>query len=298
MNVQNLLPALLIAFVCQLPCGNASNHPSANSGIQLNVKMYLQGALLGVKPPSKLMRDDLRAAGLIPLQEPYSTLDNYSHYGELGGREVIENPELLKVAGSDAIVDWVFVELRHPELQKIILSTRSALLQRDGDVVDVDRVSPLQFPDIEPGNYMVAVRHRNHLGVMSELAYHLNETPQMVDFTDPKAKFHGGKPMIQIESIMALFAGDANRDGEVNAEGADSDKEQIFFQVLLSPDNVDANQNYILTGYSENDINLDGLIMYQGPMSDGAYLSFSIVFLWRYNCPQVDRDCRLVEELP
>lgn len=299
MNVQNLLPALLVAFVSLMPCGNASNYATTkDEGVHLKIRMYLQGALLGVKPPSNLMRDDLRAAALIPLQEPYSALDNFSHYGDLGGTEVIENPEVLNVTGPDAIVDWVFVELRHPELQKIILSTRSALLQRDGDVVDLDGVSPLYFPEIEPGSYMVAVRHRNHLGVMAERAYLLGQTPQLVDLTDPKTKFFGNKPMIQIMDIMALFAGDANRDGEVTIEGAENDKDQIFFHVLLSPDNVDANQNYILTGYSESDINLDGQIKYQGPMSDGAYISFDIVFFWRYNCPQVDKDCRLIEELP
>ncbi|MCC6727044.1 MAG: hypothetical protein IT258_21255 [Saprospiraceae bacterium] len=298
MRIGTLIPALLFASFFLVPASNAGNLPP-NKGVQLSIRMYLQGAMLGVKQPSMLMRDDLRTTGQIPLQEPYSARENYSHYGVLGGTEVIENQAVLNVEGSNAIVDWVFVELRHPELQKVVLATRSALLQRDGDVVDVDGVSPLQFPDVEPGTYMVAVRHRNHLGVMATLAFNLTETPQIVDFTNPKLKCYGNKPMIQLrENIMALFAGDANHNGRVEAEGAESDKEHIFFHVLLSPDNVDANQNFVLKGYDDSDINMDGLVKYQGPSSDGAQLTFDIVFLWQHNCPEVGGDCRLVEELP
>lgn len=288
---------VLLANLLQVPLGNAAN-PASYSGVNLKIRIYLQGALLGVKQPETLMRDDLRAAGLIPLQEPYSALDNYDHYGEMGGLEVIENPEVLKVTGTDAIVDWVFVELRHPEFQKIVLSTRSALLQRDGDVVDLDGVSPLHFGDIEPGSYLVAVRHRNHLGVMATKVFDLEETPLLVDFTDPKTGFYGNHPMVQVMDKMALFAGDVNRDGEVRIKGPDNDKDRLFFTVLLSPENVDANHNFILHGYSNFDVNLDGQVKYQGPTSDGSYLAFDIVFFWRYNCPQVDTDCRLVQQMP
>ncbi len=296
MKMRTLLTVLL-ANLLLMPFGDAAN-PTSYSGVNLKIRMYLQGALLGVKQPETLMRDDLRAAGLIPLQEPYASFSNYDHYGEVGGQEVIENPEVLKVTGPDAIVDWVFVELRHPEFQKIVLSTRAALLQRDGDVVDVDGVSPLHFGDIEPGSYLVAVRHRNHLGVMATKVFDLEETPQLVDFTDPKNGFFGNHPMVQIMEKMALFAGDVNRDGEVRIKGPDNDKDRIFFTVLLSPENVDANHNFILHGYSNFDVNLDGQVKYQGPTSDGSYLAFDIVFFWRYNCPQMDKDCRLVEQLP
>ncbi|MBI1224684.1 MAG: hypothetical protein GC192_05570 [Bacteroidetes bacterium] len=296
MKLRTLLTATL-AYLFLLPCGNAYNSPS-QSGVNLKIRMYLQGAMLGVKQPSQLMRDDLRAAGLIPLKEPYSNRSNYSHYGEIGGTEAIENPEVLKVTGQDAIVDWVFVELRHPEFQKIVLSTRSALLQRDGDVVDLDGVSPLHFEGIDAGDYLVAIRHRNHLGVMSTQVFSLSETPMVVDFTDPKMKIYGNHPMIQILDKMALFAGDANHDGEVRVEGPENDKDRIYFHVLMSSENVDANHNFILHGYDDCDVNLDGMVKYQGPTSDGSYIAFDIVFFWQYNCPQVDKNCRLVEQMP
>ena len=286
-----------MALLFLVPFGNAVNPPSG-SGVNVKIKMYLQGAMLGVKQPNTLMRDDLRAAGLIPVDEPYSNRSNYSHYGEQGGSEVIVDIAVLKVTGQDAIVDWVFVELRHPEFQKIVLATRSALLQRDGDVVDLDGVSPLHFEGIEAGSYLVAVRHRNHLGVMSTQVFPLAETPVLVDFTSPETPIYGNHPTIQIMDKMALFAGDANRDGEVRIEGPENDKDRIYFFALLKPENVNNNINYIVRGYEDYDINLDGMVKYQGPTSDGSYIAFDIVFFWHYNCPQVDKDCRLVEQMP
>ena len=56
------------------------------------------------------MRDDLRAQGLIPLNEPYTSLSNFQHKGS-GGKEITTS-QMLSVSGSNAIVDWVFVEVR------------------------------------------------------------------------------------------------------------------------------------------------------------------------------------------
>ncbi len=296
MYLRTLLSVFLAYFLLS-PSGNAAN-PTCSAGVNINIRMYLQGAILGVKQPNPLMRDDLRVAGLIPVDEPYSGRSNYSHYGEQGGTEVIVDTEVLKVTGQDAIVDWVFVELRHPEFQKIVLSTRSVLLQRDGDVVDLDGVSPVHFEGIEAGNYLVAVRHRNHLGVMCTQIFPLSEKPILVDFTNPKTPIYGQNPMIRILDIMALFAGDTNQDGEVRIEGPENDKDRIYFFTLLSPENVNNNRNFIVYGYNDCDINLDGMVKYQGPTSDGSYIAFDIVFFWHYNCPQVDKNCRLVEQIP
>ena len=45
--------------------------------------------------------------------------------------------------------------------------TRAALLLKDGMVVDHRFFPSVKFRNITPGNYQVAVRHRNHLGVMT-----------------------------------------------------------------------------------------------------------------------------------
>ncbi len=134
--------------------------------VQLQAKVYLQGALDG-----GLMRDNLNTNALLPNTEPFSAL-GYTHYGEGGGETMVASA--MTQTGNNAIVDWVVIELRDENMPSTILATRSALLQRDGDIVDVDGTSPVTFECFKAANYHVAVRHRNHLGVMTALPVFLD----------------------------------------------------------------------------------------------------------------------------
>ena len=68
--------------------------------------------------------------------------------------------------GINAVVDWVVLELRDPASPNIVLASRAALLLSDSNIVDMDGVSPVRFT-MPSGMYHVAVRHRNHLAVMT-----------------------------------------------------------------------------------------------------------------------------------
>ncbi len=94
------------------------------------------------------MGDDLRDNGLIPLEEPFTAL-GYPHVG--GGGEIAEQT-VFEVSDLNAIVDWVALELRDKSNHSVVLATRSALLQADGEVVDVDGVSPVTFANLPEDN--------------------------------------------------------------------------------------------------------------------------------------------------
>jgi hypothetical protein len=133
---------------------------------------------------SLMMDDNLRTLGLIPLTEPYSTLSPYSSvYVHSSGGGETTTASVLAVAGPNAIVDWVFLTLRTTPTSAVV-ATRAALVQRDGDVVDVDGVSPVCF-NAPIGNYHVSVKHRNHLGCMTASAFALSTTTTVVDFISP-----------------------------------------------------------------------------------------------------------------
>ena len=71
----------------------------------------------------------------------------------------------------DNIVDWVFIELRDANNSATVVETQSALLQRDGNVVDAaDGVSNVCFSGLASPTVFVSVRHRNHLGAMAASA--------------------------------------------------------------------------------------------------------------------------------
>jgi hypothetical protein len=118
------------------------------------------------------MSDALRApTNLTPLSDlyrlaPYST--SFAHVNnadvEIANTSVFTNQTIA----DNNIVDWVFVEIRNGALGSNKIKTRSALLQRNGDLVDVDSVSPLFFKDVLPGQYTIAIRHRNHLGLCTD----------------------------------------------------------------------------------------------------------------------------------
>ncbi|MEM9849802.1 MAG: alpha-amylase family glycosyl hydrolase, partial [Bacteroidota bacterium] len=133
---------------------------------KLAVKINLEGNYDGA-----LMRSELNDLAQIPITEPFSALPNFTHVGRGGGESILS--AALDNTGNDAIVDWVFVELRDALDNTQVVATRSALLQKDGDIVDMDGVSPLAF-QVLSGDYYVVVKHRDHLGIMTAATVNLS----------------------------------------------------------------------------------------------------------------------------
>ena len=129
--------------------------------LYFSVKAILQGAFTGMA-----MRTDLNA--ILPSTEPYTAL-GYTHVGGGGGES-----SLPSIINTNDIVDWVVIELRDKNDPSAILATRSALLKSDGSVVShLDGSSPVVFR-IAADDYYIAIRHRNHLGVMTNTAVSTN----------------------------------------------------------------------------------------------------------------------------
>lgn len=174
----------------------------------LSAKVFLEGPY---DSTTGLMSDNLRAADKIPLEEPFTAL-GFTHVFTGGGETT--TPAVLAVTGDNAIVDWVFVEIHSFNSPSTILVTMSALLQKDGDIVMIDGISPLRFS--LSNDYIVVIRQRNHFGVRS-----LNTLPGThvgsIDFTDPTTPVFGTNAMKNIDGVMVMIAGDANRDGQINA---------------------------------------------------------------------------------
>ena len=273
-----LCPVFLIVFLFLTSQINAAHPTSFVSceialGVKLDIRVYLKGALVAINPGTDiLMRDDLRKGGYLPNHEPYSAFSRYLHMG--GGNETIADSSVLMTTGPNAIVDWLFVELRNAENPVQVATTRSALLQRDGDVVDTDGFSSLLFENIPDGNYYVAVRHRNHFGVMTAHPYTLSYIPTSLDFTNPDFATWGDQAQQAYTDKMALWAGDINQDGKIIYMGPSNDIFYLFSEVLSAPGNSDHNANYIYYGYLNSDYNMDGKAIYIGPESDRAALLY------------------------
>ncbi len=128
--------------------------PECVTDVFISPKVFLQG-------PFNTADMTLGLGTNIPTAEPYTAL-GYMHVGGGGGES-----SLLGIINANDIIDWVVVELRDKTNSATILATRSALLRKDGSVVShLDGSSPVQF-SIAPDDYYVSIRHRNHLGVMT-----------------------------------------------------------------------------------------------------------------------------------
>lgn len=281
---------------------------SANDDQQakLLVKVLLQGALFGTGNTG-IMRDDLRAGNYLPLNDPYTTSGNprFAHAGS-GAAASTTNTVLNANAGTNnAIVDWVFIELRSAANSATVVETRVALVQRDGDVVSpIDGTSPLTINGAAGNGYFIAVKHRNHLGAMTETVRTLTFAGTTVDFTTMSnanlynKNGYDGAEMITIGSIRALWAGNANADTKVKYQGTNSDNSSVLNQVLGHP-NATGTYNFDQGfGYFYGDINMDGKVKYQGTNNDPTFIFTNMITNYTLNTLDLYNYDLFIEQLP
>ena len=216
---------------------NISSVPLENGEItilslaELKLKTFLQGPY---DTDTDLMKDDLRVNGLIQTTSPYP--DNaiadtaVFNLGGISGVGLAEND----------IVDWIWVELRDENDYTIIIESKSALLQRDGDIVNTDGTSNLIFNTFE-GNYYVLVNHRNHLGILSAAPIVFSGTTT-VDFSSNQNVIFGGVNALADmgENVYAMFSGDFDSNGQVQNSDA-SDVILLLGSSGYSPADMDMN---------------------------------------------------------
>ncbi|WP_146141543.1 beta strand repeat-containing protein [Spirosoma oryzae] len=251
---------------------------------QLSMRVLLQGALTNSTTAGR-MRDDLRSKNLIPTTEPYTAL-GFAQAGGGGGEAISSPATVLAVTGANAIVDWIFVELRSAANPAQVLATRSALLQADGDIVGVDGVSALNFTSNVLNNVAtcyVAVRHRNHLGVMTASPVSTSALSS-VDFTNAATAYQlpvgnalrTTAPQAKESGYYALWAGNTLADNQIVLQGPDNDADPVFFDILSDTGNTAGFTNFIRNNvYSGNDIDMDGRVIFQGPNNEIDYIFFN-----------------------
>lgn len=200
--------------------------------VNVSVRAILEGPF-----NNGMMTDELRLTNAIPNEQPYS-----GHVGG-GGDETFLN-SVKGITGNDAIVDWVKLELRDATDPAVILYTRAALLQRDGDIVDVDGSSPVNFRQAAAGNYYVALQHRNHLGIMTANTVSLSSIALALNFSDGSAATYGANAQKDTGGTLMLYAGDANANGQIQNTDVEN-----FWKTTVGQ-----------SGYQAADFNLNGQV--------------------------------------
>ncbi|HRG22187.1 MAG TPA: Ig-like domain-containing protein [Saprospiraceae bacterium] len=319
-------------------CDSATLYLFVFPSFALKLRAYLEGALINSTAVSAqglpLMRDELRfnlltQLSYLPKKDPYRypvIATNGLVYdlsigtaalrfaekgaGLISGFDSITSPAVLLTTGDNAIVDWVFVELRDKDDAKKVISTRSALLQRDGDIVDLDGVSALAFPNTPYDAYYVVVKHRNHLGVMTASAISFQNLSSIIDFTLPGTPtFDFGNTgnynytsLAQNKFIVpgytCLYAGDFDANGVIKFSNPGDDANILTTDVLTYPTNILFVSNYNAAfGYLAGDYNMDGKAKLDNPNDDQSLL-LSQIFLYPINVGIVHNFGGMVEQVP
>ncbi|MBP6697124.1 MAG: hypothetical protein KA175_05865, partial [Flavobacteriales bacterium] len=223
--------------------------------VRVAAKVFLEGPFNTV---SSSMTTALRTLPSFPQTEPYSALGLLPTTGS--GATI--GAGALAVTGANAVVDWVLVELRDATTPAVVLYRVPALLQSDGDVVALDGASELSFP-AGPGTYHIAVRHRNHLPVMTLSPIALSDAAVPVDFTLATTATYGTNARKVVGAALVLWAGDLNANGQVKYAGGANDRDPILSAIGGSVPTA------TLSGqYRQEDLNMNSQVRYAGGSND------------------------------
>lgn len=229
----------------------------------VSAKIFLQGAYSNAlgrhKDVTATWAAVLNAAAL---NQPYNT----PAFGNYNGGESVAAGFFTSTGATTDITDWVLLELRDAATPATVIARRAAFVREDGLIVDLDGVSAVSFSGIAAGNYFIAIRHRNHLGIRSAAAQAVNSiavAPVLYDFSLGQAQAYQdatittNAAMAQSGSAFMLWAGNVNQDAYVRATTQTipppvkpSDAAAIL--VILGGD------SNATAGYTPGDVNLDG----------------------------------------
>jgi hypothetical protein len=198
--------------------------------IKLAPVVFLEGPL--ATSGTTTMDDSLRSNSLLPTTSPYADA-------------ITCEASVFNTTGNDAIIDWIWITLRDKNDRATVLASQSALLQADGDIVDIDGVSALKI-NLSSDSYYVAVNHRNHLGIISESAIALNtNSSTSVNLSDSASSVFGGTNSVvdMSNGLFAMVSGDFDENGQI--QNIDT---SAIIQLLG------------ISGYSKADLDMNGQV--------------------------------------
>ncbi len=225
---------------------------------KLELRALLGGA--AINGPNSTMRTQLRLTEDFPLTEPFTFM---GWTDPTSGGESITG-SMLDSTNTQPVVDWVRVELRSVENPNEVVHAINGLIHKNAVVTDADDHG-LVF-DVPPGFYHVAVRHRNHLPIVTEkvlllpYSFYLYTNYQSVPVfgIDTRMPVPGS-------SNLALRPGNALLDEgpqRISYAGLDNDRDAILQRIGgIVP-------TAIVSGYYNEDLNMDGVVKYAGANND------------------------------
>jgi hypothetical protein len=192
----------------------------------------------------------------------------------------------------NAIVDWMLLELRSSGTAGTVPSVhrRACLVQRDGDMVDMDGTSPVSFVGVMPGNFHVVALHRNHLGCMSSQPVSASASlVSSIDLSLSSTVSFGTDARKGLDGRMLMWGGNARPDDRLRYTGTSNDRDPALIAVGGSTPTA------ILSNvYRTEDSNMDGFVKYTGAGNDREGLLINVN--WGFGNTSITR--QRLQQLP
>ncbi len=200
------IPANISTINIKISCSDHQKGKLKISGmwlgkkIKADIKVFLEGAYAN----NDTMSTNLISLPDFPKKQPYDSAPwNYN-----GNENLSSIPQNM--------VDWILVELRDKQNPDSIVARRAGILLKNGKIVDLDGVSPLNFKMPED-DYFIAIKHRNHLGIRSSQAVSLSYNTATYDFSAPGSTYGNGSEKDLGDGNYGMYAGDTDSNGVIDA---------------------------------------------------------------------------------
>ncbi len=121
--------------------------------VRIKARIALQGPWSGIK-----MNNNLQLNDLLPCSQPFVN-EPWNYEGSETQNAILPQ-----------CVDWVLVQIRDPLDATNVLAQRACYVDAEGDLMDTDGTEGVLFLGFQTVNSgYVAIKHRNHLGIMTEV---------------------------------------------------------------------------------------------------------------------------------
>lgn len=221
-------------------------------GIDINLDMFLAGAYNAGTMSTALN-------SLIPLTDPYGN-----------GVTVASIPATA--------VDWIEVQLRNSATPATIDKKYSFFVDANGHVLNTDGTIGPKLTGIAKAPFYIAVKHRNHLGVMTASTIDLTGAGPFAFDYSAGTGVYGTNPLRNMGAKWALWAGDTDGNGSIQFTTGTSDITPISNAVINNPSNTTFDPTYIGTSvYSMADADMNGTVQFTTGTSDITPVSASVI---------------------
>lgn len=191
--------------------------------------------------------------------QPYSAAPfNYS------GGETVDPLIFTATAAETDIMDWMLLELK--DSTGLLIDRKAVFILENGNITNLDKTQPVVLK-AAAGAYHLTVRHRNHLGMSTNLINFVpgNNTFNFTTATDAQI-FGDANAYAILNGMNVMIAGNANGNGFISYSGSGNDR-----AIILSVLNGN-NSNVLNSIYSSSDLNLSGSVFYSGSGNDRAII--------------------------